>query len=46
MREWTPPKEVEWYDHENGQENLPDGQEVIIGWFPLDGTEDIERPFE
>jgi hypothetical protein len=41
-----PPKEVKWYDHENRQENLPDGQEVIIGRFTLDGREDIERLFE
>ncbi len=41
-----PPKEIKWYDHEDRQENLSDGQEVIIGWFPLDGRENIECLFE
>jgi hypothetical protein len=45
VREWTL-LEIKWYDHEDRQENLPDGQEVIIGWFPLDGRENVKRLFE
>ena len=34
---------IKWDDHEDGQEHLSDGEEVVIRWFSLDGREDIKR---
>ena len=41
-----PSDSVEWDDHQNGEESLSDGEEVIVRWFPLDGRKDVKRLFE
>ena len=41
-----PSDSVERDDHQNGEESLSDGEEVIVSWFPLDGREIVERLFE
>ena len=40
VREWIPPT------HQNGEESLSDGEEVIVRWFPLEGRKNVERLFE
>ena len=41
-----PSDSIEGDDHQNGEESLSDGEEVIIHWYPLDGRKDVKRLFE
>ena len=46
-REGTnPPKLIAGNHHEEGEDRLPDGKEIVVRWFPLDGGEGIVRLLE
>jgi hypothetical protein len=37
---------VIWDDHEKGEEGLPDGKQVVVGWLPFKGGEGAVDLFE
>jgi len=40
------PQQAPRTDHQNGEESLSDGKEVIVHWFPLEGRKNVECLFE
>jgi hypothetical protein len=37
---------VIWDDHEKGEKGLPDCKQVVVGWFPFEGGEEVVSLFE
>jgi hypothetical protein len=41
-----PTVSVEWDDHQDWKEDLPDGEQIIVSWFSFNGRENVKRLFD